>query len=62
MKDISMTHADLERIYETIAEAIDYVGRENTEVYLAKLCLSLAAVCDDPVLVLQKISQCRDDI
>jgi len=61
MKEIAMTHADLEKIYEAIAEAIDYVGHEKTEIYLAKLCLSLAVECDDTDLVLQKIMNCRDD-
>jgi len=61
MKEIAMTHEDLENIYENIAEAIDYVGQEKTEVYLAKLCLSLAVLCNDTDLVLQKIIHCRDD-
>lgn len=37
-----MTHADLESVYEALAEQLDAIGPDHRELYLAKLALLLA--------------------
>lgn len=37
-----MSQHDLEAVYDTLAEAIDAVGPEQSEIYLAKVALALA--------------------
>lgn len=60
------THADIEAIYEALAEAIDKTeaaeGQTATPVYLAKLVLSLAHALDDPQRVHDLIRRCREDL
>jgi hypothetical protein len=52
-----MTNQEIERIYEAIAEMIDQVGPEKSELFLAKLSLLVASETNDVKLVLT----CIDD-
>ena len=57
-----MNQTDLEQVYDSIAQAIDAVAPEKTEVFLAKLSLSLAADYDDLASVIAKINQASNDL
>lgn len=57
-----MTPAEFETVYETMAETIDSVGADHTEVFLAKLCLALAHELGDGGKVLELIADCRKDL
>ncbi len=46
-----MTPAELEKTYELLAQKIDQVGPEQSQVYLAKLALLLAHRLGDMRLV-----------
>lgn len=50
-----MTHADLETVYEALAQQLDRVGEENGNILLAKLALLLAHQINDVSLVLEAI-------
>lgn len=50
-----MTHADLETIYEALAEKLDTVGEQNSHLYLAKLALLLAKEIGSAAPVLRAI-------
>lgn len=54
-----MTQAELERVYEAMAEAIDDVGPKQGEVFLAKLALALAEDLGHTERVLEIIAECR---
>lgn len=43
-----LTTAQLERVYDLIAETVDSVPREKRELLLAKLALALANLVGDP--------------
>jgi hypothetical protein len=51
-----MTHHDLEDIYAALALQIDAVGKENSELFLAKLVVLLAHRNGNPVDVQQCIN------
>lgn len=51
-----MKHADLETTYAALAEQIDAVGPDNTQVFLAKLVLLLAQKNGD----LAEVKNCID--
>ena len=57
-----MTFSDLERVYESVAIALDAIPQDKREVYLAKLVLVLAEQSADPAHVLQAIQACREDL
>ncbi|MBW4983206.1 hypothetical protein KZZ07_11690 [Mameliella sp. CS4] len=52
-----MTQAELERIYEAMAKAIDAVGPDQSEVFLARLALALAEDLDQPERALEVIGE-----
>lgn len=52
-----MNHADLESVYASLALAIDDVGEEQSELFLAKLVLLLAQKNGDAI----DIQKCIDD-
>lgn len=56
-----LSFADLERVYDEIAESIDAVGEAATPHFLAKLCLILANETGDRDIVSRAIAACRDE-
>jgi len=54
-----MTRTDLEPVYEALAEAIDRVGPEQAQVYLAKVALALADELGDATRTLAVLSECE---
>ena len=54
--------ADLEDIYDEIAEAIDRVGPQREAVFLAKLALVLAHHLADRALISKLISDCETPV
>ncbi|WP_300436313.1 hypothetical protein [uncultured Mameliella sp.] len=54
-----MTQAELERIYEAMAKAIDAVGPDQSEVFLARLALALAEDLDQPERALEVIGESK---
>lgn len=57
-----MTHEDLEQVYEALARAIDEVGPDKSELYLAKTVLALADSFGAAEDVLKVIEECREGI
>ena len=57
-----MTPAEFEMVYEAMAEAIDAIGPEHTEVFLAKLCLAFAHRLGEGGKALELIADCRNDL
>jgi len=57
-----MTPGEFETVYEAMAEAIDAVGPEHSEVFLAKLCLALAHELGDGGKALELIADCGKDL
>ncbi|MEX0287315.1 MAG: hypothetical protein AB3N23_22130 [Paracoccaceae bacterium] len=53
-----MTESDLETVYDALAQAIDTVGPEQAELYLAKLALALVEDLGDADRSLQVIAEC----
>ncbi len=53
--------ADLERIYDELAEAIDATGPQHERVFLAKLVLRLAHELGDGARVSALIGECLAD-
>ena len=54
-----MTQAELERIYEAMAKAMDAVGPDQSEVFLARLALALAEDLDQPERALEVIGESK---
>ena len=52
-----MTHQDLEKIYESLAQKIDEIGDGKSELFLAKLVLLLAHKYGDA----EDVQQCIND-
>jgi hypothetical protein len=52
-----MTPIDVERIYEALAEKLDAVGQEKSELFLAKLALLLSHDIGDAGRVLKLIEE-----
>jgi hypothetical protein len=42
-----MSIADIEQVYDLIADGVDRAGPEKGELFLAKLCLALANLVGD---------------
>jgi hypothetical protein len=51
-----MTPTDVERVYEALAEMLDTVGAEKSELFLAKLSLLLSNELGDAEQVLSLIN------
>jgi hypothetical protein len=51
-----MTPTDVERVYDAIAETLDTVGTEKSELFLAKLALLLSNELGDVEQVLSLIN------
>ncbi|MCM2562079.1 hypothetical protein M8756_07920 [Lutimaribacter sp. EGI FJ00015] len=54
-----MRHDELEKIYDALAEAVDAVGPDQSELYLAKLALALAERLGDLSDSLGVIEECK---
>lgn len=54
-----MTQADLEQVYEALAQAIDRVAPNQAQVYLAKVALALADELADSDRVRAVIAECE---
>lgn len=57
-----MTPTNVERVYEALAETIDEVGAEKSELYLSKLALLLAYEIGDAESVLGLIESAREHL
>ncbi|MDK3019150.1 hypothetical protein [Pseudodonghicola flavimaris] len=57
-----MTDADLERLYEAMAETLGTLPRTDHALYLAKLALALAETLDDTPQALAVIAECRQGL
>lgn len=57
-----MTTQTLEDVYEALARGIDDVGARQAEVYLAKVCLSLAEALKDPGRAVAIAEACKADL
>lgn len=53
---------DLEKMYETLALAIDRVGPQDEALFLAKLALVLARLLGDPVRVAEAVALAEADL
>ena len=51
-----MNPTDVERVYDALAEVLDMVGAEKSELFLAKLALLLSKELDDVERVLSLIN------
>ncbi|MCB1381462.1 MAG: DUF2783 domain-containing protein [Notoacmeibacter sp.] len=52
-----MSPADVETVYEALAETLDAIGPDKRELFLAKLALLLASEIGDPARVTLCISE-----
>lgn len=52
-----MKSGDIETVYNAIAEEIDQVGAEKSELFLAQLALLLANALDDNELALKCVAE-----
>ncbi|WP_417677282.1 hypothetical protein [Roseibium sp.] len=57
-----MTSEEFETFYEAMAEAIDAIAPEYTEVFLAKLCLAFGREIGESEKALALIADCRKDL
>jgi hypothetical protein len=57
-----MNALTLEDVYEALARGIDDVGDRQAEVYLAKVCLSLAQALGDPARAVEIAQACKSDL
>lgn len=57
-----ITEAELEQAFESIAQAIDRVGRERETEFLAKLCLALATQLPSIDPIAQAIETAEQDL
>lgn len=48
MNPLALTVPGLEQVYDALAEAIDHVGPEKSELFLVKLALMNAQALTDP--------------
>ena len=54
--------AQLEQVYDTLAQAIDQAGPEHTELFLSKLSLLLANALGDDALVERLVQSALRDL
>ncbi|TCZ63263.1 DUF2783 domain-containing protein [Roseicella aquatilis] len=57
-----LTNAQLEEVYDRIAEALDAVPAERRQLFLAKLALALANLLGDPAKVAQALEAAARDL
>lgn len=57
-----MTQADLEAVYETLAEAVDSVRPEKRELLLAKIALLLAHDLNDAGKVRARVREAIENL
>jgi len=57
-----MTGTDLEPVYEALALALDRVGPEQAQVYLAKVALALADELGNAHRALAVLSECESGL
>jgi len=57
-----MTPQQIERVYEALAEKLDAVGSEKSELFLAKLALLLSREIEDPARVIDLIHDAADNL
>lgn len=58
----NLTTAELETVYDQLAEALDAVPREQRVLFLTKLSLALANLLGDPAQVRQAIEAAKRDL
>jgi hypothetical protein len=58
----ALTIAELEQVYDTLAQAIDQAGPEQSEKLLVKLALLNANALADPHLVQQHVQTALRDL
>ncbi len=58
----ALTIPQLETVYDTLAEAIDQAGPQQSELFLTKLCLLLAQQIGDDTLVVQQVNAALADL
>lgn len=57
-----MTPREFETFYEAMAEAVDAVAPQYSEVFLAKLCLALGHELGDGQRALELVADCKKDL
>ena len=57
-----LSTADIEAAYDLIAECIDRAGEEKARLFLAKLCLALAALVGDLSEVTRAVDAALKDL
>ena len=57
-----MTPAEFETFYEAMADAVDAVAPQYSEIFLAKLCLALGHELGDGGKALQLVADCKKDL
>jgi len=57
-----MTPADVETVYEALAETLDAVGADKRELFLAKLALLLSHDLGDTARVLSRIGEAAQNL
>ena len=58
----TLAFEDLERAYEQLAQAIDAVGPDNENLFLAKLALALCHKLADPLKISDAIAMAQADL
>ena len=62
MIDKKLTTAEIEAVYDLIAEGIDRAGEDKARLFLAKLALALANLAGDLAAVRQAIDAALRDL
>ncbi len=62
MIEKNLTTASLEQVYDVIADGIDRAGDAKAKLFLAKLCLALAAQVGDAAQVRQAAEAALRDL
>ena len=57
-----MSIADIEQVYDLIADGVDRAGAEKAEFFLAKLCLALANLVGDREKIANAIMAAARDL
>ena len=57
-----MTPSDVEHVYEALAETLDMVGANKSELFLSKLALLLAHEIGDAEIVLRLINSASGNL
>ncbi|MGR4066297.1 DUF2783 domain-containing protein [Billgrantia sp. C5P2] len=62
LSDMTLPFADLERVYEQLAQALDDLPEEQERLFLAQLALALAHRVGDVERVMAAIEEARQGI